>query len=232
MSNKVKQSGNKNSFAFDLSRLLPVGRSSNTFKSMHGSFCSVFVLTKPMTTVGSSVIFRYVKNREDVLYLAFASCFLLDYFVFHPFPFFKCHFPEQINTVRLRTVSAEIKRPSSELIVTLINGKTGIKEIPTRLHAINYFQINGSFYRVFAIAEPVATVCPLVTFRHVKNGEDEFFQAFAFRVFYFHIILFTTFRQGFRFVVKLPKQFFWTIVIIVNPAWEADVRRSGCENLQ
>ena len=65
----------------------------------------------------------------------------------------------------------------------MINGKTGIKEIPTCLHVIKYFQINGSFCSVFVIAEPVATVCPLVKFRHVKNGEDEFFLAFAVRVF-------------------------------------------------
>ena len=65
----------------------------------------------------------------------------------------------------------------------MINGKTGIKEIPTCLHVIKYFQINGSFCSVFVITEPVATVCPLVTFRYVKNGEDEFFLAFGVRVF-------------------------------------------------
>ena len=67
--------------------------------------------------------------------------------------------------------------------MAMINGKTGVKEIPTCLHVIKYFQINGSFCRVFVIAEPVATVRPLVKFRHVKNGEDEFFLAFAVRVF-------------------------------------------------
>ena len=64
-----------------------------------------------------------------------------------------------------------------------INGGTGIKEFPTCPYVINYFQISGSSCRVFVIAEPVATVRPLVKFRHVKNGEDEVFLAFAVRVF-------------------------------------------------
>ena len=67
--------------------------------------------------------------------------------------------------------------------MSVINGKTGIKEIPTRLYVINYFQIDGSFCSVFVIAEPVATVCALVTSRYVKNGEDKFFLAFGVRVF-------------------------------------------------
>ena len=93
-----------------------------------------------------------------------------------------------------------------------------MEEILTCLQVINYFQINGSSCSVFVIAQPVATVCPIVTFRDVKNREDEFFLAFGVRVFQFHVILFTAFGQGFRFVVELPKQFLWTIVIIVNPA--------------
>ena len=99
--------------------------------------------------------------------------------------------------------------------------ETGIKDIPTCLQLIIDFQINGNFYRVLVLAEQVATVCPLITFRHVKNREDEFFQAFGVRVFQYILILFTNFRQG--FVVKLPTQFSWTTVIIVNPAWQADV---------
>ena len=110
--------------------------------------------------------------------------------------------------------------------------ETGIKDIPTCLQLIIDFQINGNFNSVFGLAEPVATVCPLVTFRYVKNIEDEFFPAFGVRVFQCILILFTTFRQGFTFVVKLPKQFFRTIIIIVNPAWQAGVRRFGRTNLK
>ena len=66
----------------------------------------------------------------------------------------------------------------------------------------------------------MATVCPLITFRYIKNREDEFFLAFGVRVrvFQFHIILFTTFRQGIAFGVNLPKSRLRTIVIIVNPS--------------
>ncbi len=61
--------------------------------------------------------------------------------------------------------------------------KQGVEEIPTCLHVINYFQINGSFCSVFVLAEPVATVGSFVTFRHVKNRENEFFLAFGVLVF-------------------------------------------------
>ena len=73
--------------------------------------------------------------------------------------------------------------------------KQELRTIPTYRWLINYYQINGSSCRVFVLAEPVATVCPLITFRYVKNKEDEFFLAFGVRVFLFHIILFTTFNQ-------------------------------------
>ena len=97
----------------------------------------------------------------------------------------------------------------------------------------NNFQINGGACSAFVLAEPVATVFPFVTFRNVKNREDEFFLAFALRVFQFRFILFTSFRQGFRFVVKLPKQFVRTIVLNkVNPARQADVGRYVCSNLR
>ena len=61
--------------------------------------------------------------------------------------------------------------------------KQELRTIPTCRRLINYYQINGSSCRVFVLAEPVATVCPLITFRYVKNREDEFFLAFGVRVF-------------------------------------------------
>ena len=87
VSNKVEQSSNKNILSLPLIFKVLTCRQVIKYFQVNGSFCSVFVLTKAMATVASSVIFRNVKNREDVLYLAVASCFLLDHFVFlTPFP--------------------------------------------------------------------------------------------------------------------------------------------------
>ena len=67
--------------------------------------------------------------------------------------------------------------------------ETGIKDIPTCLQLIIDFQINGNFNSVLVLAEPVATVCPLVTFRHIEYWQHEFFFAFAVSIFFFHFKL-------------------------------------------
>ena len=77
----------------------------------------------------------------------------------------------------------KINHPTVSLLLQLLKGETGIEKIPTCLQVIDYFQFNGSFCSVFVLAEPVATVCPFITFRYVKNGEDEFFLAVGVRVF-------------------------------------------------
>jgi len=65
----------------------------------------------------------------------------------------------------------------------------------TCLWFIYYLQVNGSFHRPSVLALPMAAVCSLVVFRHVKNREDEFFLAFALSILFLYFIFFTTFRQ-------------------------------------
>ena len=73
--------------------------------------------------------------------------------------------------------------------------------LPTCWLWIRYFEINGSSCSVFVLAVPMATVCPLVSFRHIEYRQNEFFFTFGVCIFFFHFKLETIFWQGLWIVI-------------------------------